>query len=60
MNVREMIQEMAKEPDMDCEVYVRLVGYGGEIVYLAIEGIALPGDSHAGLHTTLIVEPLPG
>ena len=59
MNVREMIQEMAKEPDMDCEVYVRLVADNGTVTYMQVDGVAQIRDSFKK-RTTLIVEPLPG
>ena len=46
MNVRELIQELAKEEDMDSTVYVRFMDDDGDIRFVDVDGIALPGDSH--------------
>lgn len=45
MYVRELIQELAKEENMDSSVYVRVKDKKGNIEFLAIDGIAILEDS---------------
>ena len=63
MNVRELIQELAKEEDMDSTVYVRVIDdVTGDEKFGDVDGIAAFSDSYRPTNmrtcTTLILGPI--
>jgi hypothetical protein len=60
MMVRDLISALAQEDDMDSSVFVRYIDSGGNIHFIAIEGIATILDAYKAFHeipcTTLLLD----